>query len=147
MHLHDFLQPSMCSFFPPTPLLLSTKYIVFHLSCQGRRRCESKCKGRHMAYLRIISTDLAPCVHRSICILIVYQRWRRENLKALRDLGERIWLHLCPIKQFAGSRGMPNISLYLVASLHLSAYGFMTSKLFWGVGGGGGHLTEPVTNN
>lgn len=55
---------------------------------------------------------------------------RRENVKALRDLGERIWLHLCPIKQLAGSMGMPNIYLYLVASLHLSAYGFMTSKLF-----------------
>ena len=65
-----------------------------------------------------------------ICILIVYRWWRRENVKALRDLGERIWLHLCPIKQLAGSRGMPNIFLYLVSSLHLSAYGFMTSKLF-----------------
>lgn len=67
----------------------------------------------------------------SISILIVYEQWWRENVKALRDLGERIWLHLCPIKQLAGSRGMPNIYLYLVASLHLSAYGFMTSKLFW----------------
>ena len=67
----------------------------------------------------------------SISILIVCEQWWRENVKALRDLGERIWLHLCPIKQLAGSRGMPNIYLYLVASLHLSAYGFMTSKLFW----------------
>lgn len=39
-------------------------------------------------------------------------------------------MHLCPIRQLAGSRGMPNISQYLVASLHLSAYGFITSKLF-----------------
>lgn len=80
-----------------------------------------------------------------VCILIVYQQWWRENVRALRDLGERIWLHLCPIKQLAGSRGRPNIFLYLVSSLHLSAYGFMTSKLF---GGEKRHLsTEPVTND
>lgn len=73
---------------------------------------------------------------------------RGENVKALRDLGERIWLHLCPIKQLAGSLGMPNIYLYLVASLHLSAYGFMTSKLFGGGRGGKRRLsTESVTNN
>lgn len=63
----------------------------------------------------------------------VEQCGSREGRK-LRDLGERIWLHLCPIKQLSRSRGTPNIYLYLVASLHLSAYGFMTSKLF---GGGG----------
>lgn len=94
-----------------------------------QRRCNGKACGTHRKDL-----NKPRSVYSSICIWTACEQ-RRENVKALRDLGERIWLHLCPIKQLAGSMGMPNIYLYLLASLHLSAYGFMTSKLFGGEGG------------
>ena len=114
--------------------LWTTMLAVFHsnvLSALQRRCSVSNLREDIWRTWELSQPSECSACSESISILIVCEQWWRENVKALRDLGERIWLHLCPIKQLAGSRGMPNIYLYLVASLHLSAYGFMTSKLFW----------------
>lgn len=121
-------------FLQPTPCFWTTMHAAFALKClistSERRQCIEILRGDIWYTWELSQLTEWSVYSESICILIVDEQWWRENVKALRDLGERIWLHLCPIKQLARSRGMPNIYLYLVASLHLSAYGFMTSKLF-----------------
>lgn len=113
--------------FPPplSPPLLSKRCTIMASNSKSDQCTRKDATGRY-THTQEESEQTEECA--CAAAASASELWR-ENVKAPRDLGERIWLHLCPIKQLAGSMGTPNIYLYFggqLTSVCLWIYDFKT---------------------